>query len=1129
MYTFTRSISVLVFLFIIAFCITPTFAQTTFQKSYGGTQEEYTYAIEQLSDGGYIMCGRTFSNTINSSWDAQIIRLNSSGDTVWTKNYGNVGYDEFQSIKPTSDGGFIVCGQTDVVDALGDVLLVKIDATGAISWSETYGAASKSDYGYSVRQTNDGGYIVAGSTKSVGTGLFDIVLIKTTSTGAVTWSKVYGGTSDDIPRCVEQTADNGYIVAGYSTSYGSNAQMYLLKVTSTGTTTWSKTVGGSNSEVAYDVKQLSDGSYAVAGYSDSYGAGNFDMMLVKLTSAGAISWSKTYGGTAEDRALGLKITGDNGYILTGFTNSFGGGSSDYYLVKTDAGGTLSWSKAFGGSLEDRAYSIFQTADGGYITTGYANSYGQGMKEVYVVKTNASGVSNCNEVSPATVTNSPTAGNSNGVTEVNGIAETGTAPTIVRRRSTIVIATQCFSAGVTCTVDAAFTSNPTSPVCAGTTVNFTNTSTNATTYKWKVNGTQFATTTNASYSFNTAGSFTIRLVAIDGSCSDSTETSFTVNATVTPSVTIVNNQPNAVCAGTCITYTATPTNGGTQPTFQWYNNNVLINGQSGATYTGCNLNNGDAIKVVITSNAVCVSPATATSNTITAAINPSVTPAVSIVSSVPSPICANTCVTFTATPTNGGSQPTYQWHNNNVLINGQSGATYTACNLTANAAIKVVLTSNANCASPSTATSNTITMQVSNSVTPDVTIIGTPPTALVLAGPNCQVQAIPTNGGNNPYYQWYQNGVPYTGSHTNTFIPPNLNGPSTIVVEMTTSLSCANPTIVTDTFTLQPYTPTVTSSTGSFTLCVGQPVTFTANEGTSWQWNYGLGGTQQSYTFTPNSPGQSNVSLIVYDTLGGCSAEINIDINKLPVIIPSVTITASPNPLCAGDSVLCIATPANGGTPAYTWNINGSDITNSNQDAIIIAPPTNGDVVTVVMESSEACASPTTATSNSITLVVNTPIAPTISQNGPVLTSSAPTNNSWYVVGNPNSIGNQQSYVVTQDGYYYVVYTDANGCSVTTDTIHVILESVVENSGISNLSLYPNPAQNSLTIETMLATGGTLQIDLKNMLGQTVYTCNSNVQPGLYKNTLELNAAPGIYSLTIRTPKGMLSRKIEIVK
>lgn len=1053
MYVITFLLKRSLALVFLVFCFTIN-AQTTFQKSLGGTQEEYVYAIEQVSDGGYIMCGRTFSSTINGSWDAQIIRLNASGDTVWTKNYGNVGYDEFQSIKRTSDGGFIVCGQTDVVDALGDVLLMKIDANGAISWSKTYGASNKSDYGYSVRQTTDGGYIVAGSTKSVGTGLFDIVLIKTTSTGALTWSVSYGGTSDDIPRCVEQTADNGYIVAGYTTSYGSNAQMYLVKVGSTGASMWSKTIGGSNSEVAYDVKQLSDGSYAVAGYSDSYGAGNFDMMLVKLTSTGGVSWVRTYGGTSEDRALGLKITSDNGYILTGFTNSFGGGSSDYYLVKTDAGGALSWSKAFGGALEDRAYSVFQTADGGYITTGYANSYGQGMKESYVIKTNASGVSNCNEVSPATITNIPVISTNSGVSESTGITETSSAPTIVRRKSTIVIATQCFSAGVTCTVDAAFTSNPSGAICAGTTVNFTNTSTAATSYKWKVNGTQFATTTNASYTFNTAGSYTVRLVAIDGSCSDSTDITVTVNPTVTPSVSLSSNPASPICAGTNVTFTATPVNGGSTPTYVWYNGINPIPGATNATFTTNSLANGNCISVQMTSNAVCASSATTISNCITYTVNPTVTPSVSITSNPSGPICAGQCVTFTATPVNGGNAPFYQWRINGSNV-GSNSNTYTTCNLNNGDAVSVVLTSNANCASPTTATSNTITMQVSNSVTPSVAITQNP-SGPICAGQQVTFTATPTNGG-TPTYTWYINNVAQPNSNSATFTGSTLANGDIVKVEMVSSLGCANPT-------------TATSST--FTISI------------------------------------------------------------TPAVVPSVTITASPaGPFCQDGCVTYTATPVNGGpAPSYQWNINGTPVQNQTNAAYNACTLTSGDVITATITSSAQCAIPTTVTSNSNTYsVYPVPAEPVITANGNVLTSSYATGNTWFMVGNPSALGNGQNYSITQSGDYYIVYAYGNGCTIISDTISVIYTGIDENTANTKVLIYPNPTQNNLTIETNIATAGRLQLDIKNMLGQSVYIYNDNAQPGLFIRTLELNATPGIYFLTLRTNAGITTHKIEIVK
>jgi hypothetical protein len=218
-------------------------AATTFQKTYGGASDEYGYATEQLSDGGYIMCGRTISFGVGG-FDNYLIRLNANGDTLWTKTYGNTGYDEAQSIKQTSDGGFIMVGQTATVDYAGDVYLVKTDANGVLVWSTAFGSAAKSDFGYSVRQTSDGGYIIAGLTNSTGAGLRDVLLLKTNSTGVLQWSKTYGGAADDEARSVEETADGGFIISGFTQSYGSGYQMYLIKTNSTGNVTWSKTFGG---------------------------------------------------------------------------------------------------------------------------------------------------------------------------------------------------------------------------------------------------------------------------------------------------------------------------------------------------------------------------------------------------------------------------------------------------------------------------------------------------------------------------------------------------------------------------------------------------------------------------------------------------------------------------------------------------------------------------------------------------------------------------------------------------------------------------------------------------------------------------------------------------------------------
>lgn len=1014
-------------------------AQTTFQKTYGGSSEEFIYSIEQLSDGGYIMCGRTITGTINASWDAYLVRLNASGDTLWTKNYGNVLYDEFESVKPTADGGFIMVGQTTTVDAIGDVYLVKTDANGAVTWSKTYGSANTADFGYSVRQTADGGYILAGYTASAGAGGRDLVLIKTTAAGVLSWTKTYGGALDDEARCVEQTADGGYVVCGFTQSYNNGYQGYVIRTNSTGVVTWSRYFGGSNNELAYSVKELSDGTFAVGGYTNSSGAGGNDAMLVKLTSAGVISWTKTYGGSSDDYALGMRTTADGGFILAGRTASYGGGNADYFLVKTDGSGTLSWSKAYGGSALDQANTVIQTADGGYAIAGYANSYGQGSKDGYVIKTNSTGTSGCSEFTATPTTNTPTPTNGTGATEGTGLT-TG-APTTAIRKSTTAIGTQCFSTGVSCTVDASFTTSQ-NTVCAGATVTFTNTSTAATSYKWKENGVQFATTTNATRTFNTAGSYTIRLVAIDGACADSTTTTITVNATVTPSVTITSNPASPICAGTSVTFTTTPVNGGNNPTYQWYNGVNLIPSVTGATYTTTALANGAAIRTIVTSNANCASPTTATSNTITYTVNPIVTPSVSVSSTPTGTICGGTCVTFTATPTNGGT-PTYQWKIDNLNA-GIDSPTFTVCDLTNGAAVTVTMTSTAACASPATITSTPISY----------TVLDAPAAA-------------------------------FTSSATEV---------------------CAG-TIVT-------FTNATTGAIGQ----VWQEDGITFSNSTNAQRLF-------------NAPGVYFISLIATNgTCADTSTIIAITVNQ--TLVPAVPITSAPQfPACAGTCVTFIATPANGGNaPSYNWSVNGNSVQNSASDNFTTCTLANGDVVGVVLTSNEACASPLTALSNQITAIINPlPAAPVVSLNSNVLTSTYTSGNAWYEISNGTPVGSAQNYTVTQTGYYFVTHTDGNGCSATSDTVYVIITGIDENTNSPKLLVYPNPTNGNLTIEGNLITGGKIQLELRNMLGQVVYAQNDAAQSGLYKRDINLNLTPGIYFLIMQTNQGRVTKKVEIVK
>jgi len=279
----------------------------------------------------------------------------------------------------------------------------------ATYFAKTYGEAYN-DKAYSVHQTSDGGYIVAGSTYSFGVDSGDIFLIKMDANGNVIWAKTYGGINDDVASSVQQTSDGGYIVAGYTDSFGAGYDdIFLIKTDANGNIVWAKTYGGIYWDRTFSVQQTSDSGYIVAGYTASFGAGYYDFFLIKTDANGNIIWAKTYGGTLWDQAYSVQQTSDGGYIVAGYTDSFGAGGWDIFLIKIDANGNIIWAKTYGGTLWDQAYSVQQTSDGGYIVAGWTLSFGPG--DILLIKTDVNGnIGSCSivqNVSPTVNTVSPT--------------------------------------------------------------------------------------------------------------------------------------------------------------------------------------------------------------------------------------------------------------------------------------------------------------------------------------------------------------------------------------------------------------------------------------------------------------------------------------------------------------------------------------------------------------------------------------------------------------------------------------------------------------------------------------------------------------------------------------------------
>jgi uncharacterized delta-60 repeat protein len=380
----------------------------SFQKTIAITTDENGYSIQQTSDGGYVITGSTRS----VNYDVFVIKLDSSGNLSWAKTIGGTNSDFGYSIQQTSDGGYIITGYTSSFGAgNSDVFVIKLDSSGNLSWAKTIGGTN-SDFGYSIQQTSDGGYIITGYTSSFGAGGDDVFVIKLDSSGNLSWAKTIGGTNSDLGYSIQQTSDGGYIITGGSVSFGPRySDVFVIKLDSSGNLSWAKTIGGTNGEIGHSIQQTSDGGYVITGFTESFGAGNLDVFVIKLDSSGNLSWAKTIGGRYFDLGRSIQQTSDGGYVITGFTESFGAGNSDVFVIKLDSSGNLSWAKTIGGTDFEEGNSIQQTSDGGYIITGYTYSFGAGNYDVFVIKLDSSGNSlGCSSVgfiSPIVFSPSPT--------------------------------------------------------------------------------------------------------------------------------------------------------------------------------------------------------------------------------------------------------------------------------------------------------------------------------------------------------------------------------------------------------------------------------------------------------------------------------------------------------------------------------------------------------------------------------------------------------------------------------------------------------------------------------------------------------------------------------------------------
>lgn len=310
-------------------------------------------------------------------------------DISWIKTFGGTG-DEIGTSTTQTNDGYIVTGYTNSYGAGNyDAWLIKIDPNGNEIWSKTFGG-SNLDWASSVEKTSDGGYVFAGGTESYGNGQKDIFFVKTDSVGNEIWAKTFGGINDDQCNCLKPTTDGGYILVGETKSFGSGENdVYLIKTDSDGNQVWSKTFGGISYDWGSLVQQTTDEGYIITGTTDSFGSG-YQVLLIKTDSNGNEIWSKTFGNMYFDSGSSVQQTTDGGYIITGSTG-LSETNDEVYLVKTDSNGNLAWSKKFGGNSFDYGNSVKQTVEGGYIISGIYGSVNKSpFYDVYLIKTSSNG-------------------------------------------------------------------------------------------------------------------------------------------------------------------------------------------------------------------------------------------------------------------------------------------------------------------------------------------------------------------------------------------------------------------------------------------------------------------------------------------------------------------------------------------------------------------------------------------------------------------------------------------------------------------------------------------------------------------------------------------------------------------
>lgn len=380
--------------FIAIFFIAGSFnlkAQITFQRVYGGESYDYGREVIQTPDNGFLIAGSTGSFGLESA-EVMLLKTNENGYVEWRKYYGGPYADQAVSMDTSIDGNLILTGVTETTNKSYQVYALKLTMDGDTIWSKSYGG-DVWDFGQKVISLTDGGYALFGQTYSYGEGEGDYYLLRLNSDGDTLWTRTYGGPELESGQSIALASDGGFFLAGHTESYGAgNKDVYIIRTNSDGDTLWTKTYGGSEDDFCYAVTATSDGGFVIAGGTFNNTAGEGDFMMVKFDANGLELWESIWDGSADEYWYDVIEDANQDIVAVGYVEESAFGKEDVRIERLSSDGNWSGVGVSHGSPEhDRAFDVKQTSDGCYVMVGHTGGFLNRFDDVYLIKMDCNGL------------------------------------------------------------------------------------------------------------------------------------------------------------------------------------------------------------------------------------------------------------------------------------------------------------------------------------------------------------------------------------------------------------------------------------------------------------------------------------------------------------------------------------------------------------------------------------------------------------------------------------------------------------------------------------------------------------------------------------------------------------------